>query len=138
MLATSWGGESLSLPLMSFSTQVKVTPPSLLLSLNLNRKVPGGLVLKMARSLSLLMKPIIYLETERSNSKVGAEGPLVCSQPAGRVGDLSPLCVLSDTRVPTYPSFQRARMYFFTRSMMLSSQTQKEKPLPAMFSWRKE
>lgn len=47
------------------------------------------------------------------------------------------LCTLPDTRVSTYPSFQRARMYFFTRSMILSSQTQKEKPLPAMFSWKK-
>lgn len=34
-----------------------------------------------------------------------------------------------------HPSFHSARMYFFTKSMMLSSQTQKEKPLPAMFSW---
>lgn len=34
----------------------------------------------------------------------------------------------------THPSFHSTRMYFFTKSMMLSSQTQKEKPLPAMFS----
>lgn len=73
-LATRWGGEEPSIPLMSFSTQVKVTPPSLLLSLNLSRKVPGGLVLKMARSLSLLIKPIMYLEAKRRNSKIWAEG----------------------------------------------------------------
>lgn len=77
---------------MSFSTQVKVMPPSLLLSLKRSRKVPGGLVLRMARSRSLLMNPMMY------------------------------------------PSFHSARIYFFTKSMMLSSQTQKEKPFPAMFS----
>lgn len=43
-------------------------------------------------------------------------------------------CALRQTGVSSYPSFQRAKMYFFTRSMILSSQTQKEKPLPAMFS----
>lgn len=48
-------------PLMSFSTQVKVIPPSLLLSLKRSRNVPGGFGLRMARSLSLLIKPIIYL-----------------------------------------------------------------------------
>lgn len=47
---------------LSFSTQVKVTPPSLLLSLNRSRKVPGGFVLRMARSRSLLMKPMMYLQ----------------------------------------------------------------------------
>lgn len=51
-----------SLPLISFSTHVKVIPPSLLLSLKRNKKVPGGFVLRMALSLSLLMKPMIYLE----------------------------------------------------------------------------
>lgn len=35
-----------------------------------------------------------------------------------------------------HPSFHRARMYFFTRSIMLSSQTQNENPFPAMFSWK--
>ncbi len=48
-------------PLMSFSTQVKVMPPSLLLSLKRSRNVPGGFGLRIALSLSLLMKPIIYL-----------------------------------------------------------------------------
>lgn len=67
------GAESLSLPLMSFSTQVKVTPPSLLLSLNLNRKVPGGLVLKMARSLSLLSEAHYIPGDREGNSKVRAE-----------------------------------------------------------------
>lgn len=62
-----WGGQEFNLPLMSFSTQVKVTPPSLLLSLNRSRKVPGGLVLKMARSRSLLIKPIMYLEPKKSD-----------------------------------------------------------------------
>jgi hypothetical protein len=50
---------------MSFSTQVKVMPPSLLLSLKRSRKVPGGLGLRMALSLSLLMKPRIYLHREK-------------------------------------------------------------------------
>lgn len=63
---------------MSFSTQVKVTPPSLLLSLNLSRKVPGGLVLKMALSLSLLIKPIMYLEPKRNKVRVEGAQPLAC------------------------------------------------------------
>lgn len=57
-------GES-HLPLMSFSTHVKVMPPSLLLSLNRSRKVPGGLVLRMARSRSLLMNPMMYLGSRK-------------------------------------------------------------------------
>ncbi len=35
----------------------------------------------------------------------------------------------------SHPSFHRAKIYFFTRSIMLSSHTQNEKPFPAMFSW---
>lgn len=50
---------------MSFSTHVKVMPPSLLLSLNRSRKVPGGLVLRIARSRSLLMKPMMYLGSRK-------------------------------------------------------------------------
>lgn len=38
------------------------------------------------------------------------------------------------TIAETHPSFHSARIYFFTKSIMLSSQTQKENPLPAMFS----
>lgn len=51
------------LPPMSFSTQVNVMPPSLLLSLKRSRKVPGGFGLRMALSLSLLIKPMMYLVT---------------------------------------------------------------------------
>lgn len=47
---------------MSFSTHVNVMPPSLLLSLKRSRKVPGGFGLRMALSLSLLMKPVMYLQ----------------------------------------------------------------------------
>lgn len=46
---------------MSFSTHVNVMPPSLLLSLKRSRKVPGGFGLRSALSLSLLIKPMIYL-----------------------------------------------------------------------------
>lgn len=47
---------------MSFSTHVNVMPPSLLLSLKRNRKVPGGFGLRRALSLSLLIKPMMYLQ----------------------------------------------------------------------------
>lgn len=56
---------------MSFSTHVNVMPPSLLLSLKRSRKVPGGLGLSNALSLSLLMNPMIYLE--KSNREYGRE-----------------------------------------------------------------
>lgn len=65
------------LPLMSFSTQVKVTPPSLLLSLNRSRKVPGGFVLRMARSRSLLMKPMMYLQPTQPVTGLLGAGDLV-------------------------------------------------------------
>lgn len=57
-------------PLMSFSTHVKVMPPSLLLSLKRSRKVPGGLVLRMARSRSLLMNPMMYLGRRKQEEQM--------------------------------------------------------------------
>lgn len=49
------------LPFWDSSTQVKVIAPSLLLSLNLNKNVPGLWSFSRARSLSLLMKPTMQL-----------------------------------------------------------------------------
>lgn len=54
-----------ALPWTSCSIQVKVMAPSLLLSLNLSRNVPGHLSLSSAFSLSLLMKPMMQLHTGR-------------------------------------------------------------------------
>ena len=72
-LSQSWSPTGLREPVhsqwMSCSTQVKVIAPSLLLSLNLNRKVPGHLSLSRAFSLSLLMKPMMELYRDK-NQKI--------------------------------------------------------------------
>lgn len=84
-------GES-NVPLMSFSTHVKVMPPSLLLSLNRSRKVPGGLVLRMARSRSLLMNPMMYL----GSSKRGEQGWVRTPEPGFQ--DVNPASSLHSIR----------------------------------------
>lgn len=159
---------------MSFSTQVKVMPPSLLLSLKRSRNVPGGLVLRMALSRSLLMKPMMYLERVAGGPRMAMCSSLHSSrawpgcqfsfpgrffalntqQGLGSKSIPGPICPWTrhllcqdrtqgippqaqpnqESLAKAHPSFHSARMYFFTRSMMLSSQTQKEKPFPAIFS----
>lgn len=54
----------LYLPFSNWSTHVKVIPPRLL-SLNLNKNVPGVLSLSKIRSFSLLTNPITYLKCNR-------------------------------------------------------------------------
>lgn len=59
-------------PWTSCSIQVKVMAPSRLLSLNLSRKVPGHLLLSRAFSLSLLMKPMMELQTENTHTQTSS------------------------------------------------------------------
>lgn len=79
-------------PLMSFSTHVKVMPPSLLLSLKRSRKVPGGLVLRMALSRSLLMNPMMYLgRRKQRTTSLGQGGGAAPASSAQQQGSAWPL-----------------------------------------------
>lgn len=64
------GNPTRSSPFSDRSTQVKVMAPSLLLSLNRNKKVPDGLSFNNARSFSLLTNPTIYLKKHASQKRL--------------------------------------------------------------------
>lgn len=59
-----WVYACLCVPLRSDSTQLNVIPPSLILSLNLSRKVPSIFFFSRVLSLPLLMNPITELKKQ--------------------------------------------------------------------------